>query len=357
MDGAISDCAGGEEVFRTLNERARNEEFPFASSAALTYRCNLRCVHCYARTSADSGAELDTVAWKRILDQLADSGCLFLLITGGEPLIRPDFAELYRHARSLGIVVTVFTNGTLITDEILDLFQAYPPRNVDVTLYGATEATTRAITGRDGMFVACQDGIRKLLDRGIRVGLKTVVMTLNHREVGAMEAMAESLGVPFRLDASIFPRFDGDREPLQYRLAPREVAELEFSSAKRAADWKAHYERRRHELGGGLLYRCAAGRTHAHINPLGELQPCITTPHIRVPLAGISFPAAWSRLKETLGRLRASPDSACIHCEKHVLCGHCPGFSKLETGDERGMSQFLCELGQERFRKIDHGAI
>lgn len=340
-----------------LNERARNEAFPFASSAALTYRCNLRCVHCYARTSADPETELNTLGWKRILDQLAESGCLFLLITGGEPLMRPDFAELYRHARSLGIVVTVFTNGTLITDEILDLFQAYPPRNVDITLYGASETTTRAITGRVGVFDACQDGIQKLLGRGIRVGLKTVVMILNQHEVGTMEAMADAFGVPFRLDASVFPRFDGDQEPIQYRLTPREVAELEFSSAKRAADWTAHYERRRHELGGGQLYRCAAGRTHAHINPRGELQPCITTPHIRVPLAGMTFPDAWGLLKESLRQRHAKPDSACIHCDKHVLCGHCPGFCRLETGDEQGMSRFLCELGQERSKRIHYGTL
>ncbi len=351
-DSFIPDCAGGLEVFRAINDRARRRRFPFAASAALTYRCNLECVHCYARTSADARREWSTEQWKDQLDQLAKSDCLFLLITGGEPLLRPDFADIYRYARACGLVVTVFTNGTRITDEIVELFRAYPPRNVDVTVYGASESTTRAITGRAGVLDSCLTGVRKLKDGGVRVGLKTVAMTLNRGEIEALEALADGLGVPFRLDASIFPRFDGDTGPLKYRLSPREIADIDFATPVRAGHWKSHYQRRCHKLGEGALYRCSAGRTHAHINPHGELQPCITTSHIRFPLAGSDFPVVWQRMKDALECRRAHPDSTCIHCEKHVLCGYCPGFSRLETGDESGVSPFLCELGQERSRRI-----
>lgn len=354
---SISDCAGGVEVFRSINEKARRECFPFAASAALTYRCNLECVHCYARTSADARREWGTQAWKSVLDQLAQANCLFLLITGGEPLIRPDFPEIYRHARLRGLVVTVFTNGTGIDDGILELFRTYPPRNVDVTIYGATESTARAITGRDGVLEACLDGVRRLKQEGIRVGLKTVAMTLNRDEIPGMKRMAEQLGVPFRLDASVFARFDGDAAPLGYRLSPSEIARIDFASPERASAWRDQYEKRRHKLGAGALYRCSAGRTHAHINPSGELQPCVTTSHIRFPVDGAGFAGAWERMRGELERRRTCSDSACIDCEKHVLCGYCPGFSRLETGDEKGFSSFLCELGQERHRRIKDAVV
>lgn len=348
----ITDCVSGNAVFRAMNERARKGRFPFAASVALTYRCNLRCVHCYSRTSVNPDGEWSTEAWKAAFDQLAEAGCLFLLITGGEPLLRSDFAEIYRYARERGLVVTVFSNGTLVTDAILDLFQTYPPRNVDVTIYGATEATTSAMTGGKEVFSRCLDGVKRMVGRGIHVALKSVVTTLNRHEIGAMAALADELGVSFRTDASLFPRIDGDTAPLRYRLKPAEIAELDFSKPRMAEEWKSYYERRNHPLGAGPLYRCAAGRTHAHINPHGELQPCVTASHIRIPLSGVPFSAAWLQLQEYLGRLESKADSACIRCEKHVLCGYCPGFCRLDTGDEQGFSQFLCELGHERYKRV-----
>jgi MoaA/NifB/PqqE/SkfB family radical SAM enzyme len=129
-----------KEYLEKFNKKVVEQRVPFSGSIDLTHRCNLNCVHCYigdkTKISGDGKQEIDTGQWISILDEIVEAGCLNLLITGGEPLLRKDFVEIYRHAKTKGMLITVFTNGTLITEEILDTFKQLPPRAVEITLYG-----------------------------------------------------------------------------------------------------------------------------------------------------------------------------------------------------------------------------
>ena len=119
--------------------RAKDRDGPrsaFTASMDWTRRCNLRCRHCFVRDTA--GAELDTAGVRRVLDALADGGVLFLVVTGGEPLLRPDFRTLFEHAKRRGFVLTLFTNGGLIDQPLADFLADMPPRRIEITLYGAT---------------------------------------------------------------------------------------------------------------------------------------------------------------------------------------------------------------------------
>ena len=171
-DCARIDWPDDSAYFRDLFQRASAARVPLAGTLDLTRRCNLRCVHCYlgpqegVRAAGDR--EMSTAQVLAILDQVVDAGCLHLLITGGDPLLRRDFPEIYRHARLSGLDVTVFTNGTPVTDRIIELFRELPPRVVEVTLYGATAGTYERITGVPGSFERCLAGVRRLHDGGVR---------------------------------------------------------------------------------------------------------------------------------------------------------------------------------------------
>lgn len=119
---------------------AAREKCPVDASFAITHRCNLKCVHCYIPDHNNSD-ELTLDELQGILDQIVDAGALLLWITGGEPLIREDFPEIYVYARKKGLIITLFTNGTLISDDIVDLLKRWPPRIVEISLYGGSEAT------------------------------------------------------------------------------------------------------------------------------------------------------------------------------------------------------------------------
>ena len=128
-----------------LNRGLFNERLPISGSIELTFRCNLRCVHCYCNLPQNDRqaieTELETDEVYRLLDQIAEAGCLWLLITGGEPFLRDDFLDIYTYAKKKGFITTLFTNGTLLNKDLADALVEWPPFLVEITLYGATRET------------------------------------------------------------------------------------------------------------------------------------------------------------------------------------------------------------------------
>ena len=348
VNDAADTCGDSSEFFRMLRGVADRAGIPVAAAIALTYRCNFRCVHCYAHSSEDRDSELSCTAWIGIIDQLAEAGCLFLLITGGEPLLRPDFRDIYIHAKRRGMLVTVFTNGSLVDESHVRLFKDYPPRLVDISLYGMSPDVHQATTGVAGLSGKALEAVQTLHREGIRVALKTVPMKVNIREVEQMRSLAQSLGVKFRYDICIMPRLDGGREPVVQRLPVTEAVALEFSDPQRVQRWRAIHARRPGARGPGSLYRCSAGRSLAFIGPDGCVYPCIVATHRGYPLVQNSFAEAWTRMSRDIRDLQMREDSTCVHCEKSVYCGHCPAFCHLDCGDETGASRYLCDVGDAR---------
>ena len=279
MECAHIPWPSNEEFLRGLSRRAAAERVPLSGSLALTHRCNLRCVHCYLSGAPAPRAELTADQWRHVLDEVAEAGCLTLLVTGGEPLLRSDFGEIYRHARSNGLLVTVFTNGTLVSDEVIDLFAEYAPRAVELTLYGATAGTYERITGVPGSYDRCRAGMERLLRAGINVRAKTVLMTLNAHEFSDIEQLALDWGVRFRFDAAIFPRLNGDRAPLALALlvwasrlacrAPASIAATERPRSSRAG--RGHVQVVRNDRRGVAPEVLFGGRVFADPAPCREV--------------------------------------------------------------------------------------
>src|SRR5262245_34341577 len=152
-----------------------------------TFRCNLECVHCYVNQPAGSAAErareVPLPRLRALIDEMVEAGCVNLLLTGGEVLVRPDFPELYLYALGRGLLVTVFTNGTLVTEHIADLFDRHRPLLVEISLYGMTPQTYERITRVPGSYQRCLEGIRRLVKRGVPLKLKTMLMSWNRHEL------------------------------------------------------------------------------------------------------------------------------------------------------------------------------
>lgn len=338
------------EKFGTQISRDR---VPAAGSIDLTHRCNLRCVHCYLGECREpvhgAGAEMDSRRRHAVIDELTEAGCLYLLISGGEPLLHPDFPETYRHAKANGLIVTVFTNATLIDPAVAALFAEWPPRLVEVSLYGMTRPTYEAVTGIPGSFERCLRGIGLLREHGIRFALKTILMTLNRQEFDAIEGYARELGVKFRFDPAITPRFDGDRTPLGLRVPAADAVALEFADAGRTSNWQRYAARwGRLVPGTDELYQCGAGRRSFNITPAGILQPCLMVGNPSFDLARGDFLEGWRYINKHIGERRVVTGNRCHRCTERAFCGHCPGFMRLEGGAEEGHSAYLCQLGEAR---------
>ena len=154
---------GREVVAKWIENRV-----PLSGSLELDLRCNLRCLHCYRDGEWPSGI-LTTDEVKRVLDEIAAAGTIWLLFTGGEIFLRPDFFQIYEHARRLGLRVTLFTNGTTMTTRIADALKEQPPEMVEVSLYGFSKEVYEKVTGIPGSRAKCYRGVELLLERDLPV--------------------------------------------------------------------------------------------------------------------------------------------------------------------------------------------
>lgn len=345
-----------EEFLRDFNKKAAQLRVPLSGNLALTHRCSVRCVHCYLGEEVSARQnikkELNTRQWKRIIDDITRTGCLYLLITGGEPLLRNDFEKIYRHAKTNGLLVTLFTNGMLIDDDILELFHRFPPRAVEITIYGATPGTHERITGVKGSYEKTVAGINRLLQQKINVRLKTILMTLNRREFFDMQNMAGEWGIKFRFDAAVFPGLKGDKSPIHLRVPVEEAIAREFSDENRRREWKDFFGKMRELPSRDYLYQCGAGLTHFHIDPYGNLQPCLMVTDLQYNLVTGDFSTGWNQVIPGIRERKPGNGYKCNQCQKRSLCGFCPAFFKLENDAEDICSQYLCVMGQQRFEKI-----
>ena len=215
-----------------VKQRIGGRRVPLAGTIELTRRCNNHCRHCYNNLPASDphtlADELRADELIRILDEAAAAGCVWLLLTGGEIFLRPDFKEISSHAKQNGLLVTLFTNGTLITPELADFLATQRPFSIEITLYGATRKTYERVTGNPGSFGQCLRGIGHLRDLALPLKLKATLSTLNRHEIEAMKQFAENdLGLPFRFDALLNARWDRSTGPLDVRLSPEAVVPLD----------------------------------------------------------------------------------------------------------------------------------
>lgn len=357
MECAHTDWVDNEQYLRRLRIKVAQERIPLTGSLDLTHRCNLRCVHCYLggkqNRQENRDKELSTAQWISTIDEITEAGCLYLLITGGEPLIRKDFFEIYSHAKMKGLLVTVFTNGTLITDRVLELFGDLPPHVVEISLYGATAQTYERVTRVKGSYRQCLKGIERLMEIKTRLKLKTILMTHNRHEFHEIEDMARHWGLKFRFDAGIFPCSNGDKTPIGLRVSPQEAIEKEFSDKARLQRWRDYFKEMRGVPASQTLYDCGAGRMSFHIDPYGFLKPCLMVNSPKVDVSNGGFLAGWDDVIPLIGEKELSPGLSCHECEKRSLCGFCPAFFALESGSENIRSEYLCAIGHRRFQLIE----
>ncbi|MHB8418217.1 MAG: radical SAM protein [Myxococcales bacterium] len=346
--------AGTQQLVDRLSERAGRARVPLYGSAELTWRCNFRCVHCYQEGLRESHRELSTAEWKRLFDELADMGCLFLTLTGGDPLLRSDFAELYAHVHRRGFLPTVFTNGVLLDEGLLELFEAMPPKQIEITLYGASEAAYARVTGRGDWYPRVVGAVDALLARGLRLELKAQAMRPMLGELDALANFARARGLRLRTDGSIFPRLDGNRAPLEHRLAPEELVALESLKPGFDDQIQACFAGAPADL-GDRVYRCGAATYSFNVDPSGTLSPCVISRGASRSARDLGAALAWRGL-EAEGERQHVRGDGCGSCGARGGCSRCPGLSWMERGDVEARVDHHCGVTAVKLRILGKAA-
>jgi radical SAM protein with 4Fe4S-binding SPASM domain len=350
-----------EDFVMKVYGRADQRRIPVNGTIEISHRCPLTCSHCYNNLPMDDrGARSLEMTFEdhcRLIDEIAEAGCLFLCFTGGEIFARRDFMDIYDHARKRGFLITLFTNGTLIDERIADRLAARRPLAIEITLYGATKATYERLTGIPGSYDQCMRGIHLLLERNLPLKLKTVGTSINVHEVFEMKQMAEELGVPFKFDAMLNPRIDCSSAPAAVRLSPEEIVMLDMRDGKRMAEWRALAE----ELAppptppgeAQKLYHCGAGVNSWAVDPYGFLSMCVISKVEQYNVRGGSFREGWEFLSRTVREKTVTRPTKCNSCKLKSMCGMCPANAELEKGDPEEPVEWLCYLAHLRAAAFD----
>ena len=341
------------EFYSRFYSKIHDRRIPITGTMEVTARCNLQCAHCYINLPAGDqqakAEELTCQQFCHIFDQISDAGCLWVLFTGGESFIRPDFMDIYTYAKKKGFLITLFTNGTTITPDIAGYLAEWRPFSIEITLYGNTKETYESITGVSGSYAKCIRGIELLLEKKLPLKLKSMIMTLNKHELWDMKSYAERLGLDFRFDTILNMRLDGDRRPGNLRITPEETVELDLTDEKRIKDFRAFFEK----FQGAppepeYLYQCGAGRCTVHIDPCGRMSNCLMVRDPSYELSNGSFHEAWHDFIPSVLSEKWLQDTPCKSCRLYALCGQCPAYAKIECGDPGKPVEYLCSIAHLR---------
>lgn len=338
--GACESAGPSRPLHQRLMTTAYEKCIPVGASLEITLACNLRCRHCYnfdrSRPAPPSRRGLEKPEIMRIIDELADAGCLNLSFTGGEPLMHPDIGDFIRHARKRRFAVKVKTNGTLLAKGGTATLADAGALGVDVTLWGGTADTHDALTGIPGSYDAMVAGMRSGRKAGIDVAISFCLLRDNAHETERALFLADEFGVACRVSPQVTARYDGTRDEIEWRPG-REALDALYRGPLRHLVPPP-------QAAGEASVRCCCARSTCAVSASGDVYPCIGAP---IPCGNIrdrGFAEIWRESPE-LNRIRALKDhdfEACRPCPLRAACRRSSGVVFTNTGNFTGAEEWTC---------------
>lgn len=343
------------DLFMTrLFAKAATNGTPLAGSFELTNRCCLNCKMCYIHRHDDANAlskEKDTQWWLSLAREAQKAGMLILLLTGGEPLLRHDFEEIYLACLKMGLLVSINTNGMLIDDEKIRLFAENPPQKLNITLYGVSRETYGELCGNADAYDKVITAIKKLTAAGVNVKLNFSITPYNKKDAPKAYEIAKDLGLTIQPVSYMFPPVRSQGETV--RMSAEEAAAEQFRWQKNHLgddDFRKYivdYKNNKY-LGEsadecGEKISCRAGLSTFWVTWDGKMTPCgmMTEPSVKIS----DFDAAWKDIR--VKRENIILPAKCSTCESRKFCDICAAVSKAETGRFNGVPEYACKKAQE----------
>lgn len=348
-----------QEIYkRYLNLRARMHKQVYTGGFELTPLCNFDCKMCYvhlAKGQMEQEAKLlTTEQWIRIMGQAVDAGMMHADLTGGECLSYPGFKELYLYLRSRGVDVSVLTNGQLITEEMADFFEKYPPSVVQITVYGSDEDAYEAVTGHRA-FADVKTAIARLKERNIRLFLTITPSRYMQENTHALMEFLRAQNVRYGIGTGSLPaRSNTGRDLENYAPELDLYVKLHLDEQKylcsldhfqKETSLQVDYVPKGFQQNGRIP--CSSGLCAFHINWKGEMSPCIPFHSIHRSVLEYGFEDCWKWITDKMERYE--PPMECANCANNVICGSCP--AERTSGVLNGpLNRAVCERYEEYIR-------
>lgn len=352
------------QIATWLHAKGQALGLPIAGNFELTPRCNFHCPMCYVHMPPEQiretgHRELTAGEILYIARQARDLGMVFALLTGGEPLIREDFFEIYHGMKALGLMLSINTNGSMLTEPVLDRFLADPPTRFNISLYGSSNETYQKMCGQP-VYDRILTAIRTLRTAGADVNLNLSITPSNYEDLEGIYRKAVELDVNVKATGYMYPavRVNGGNFGCANRLTPEAAARAEQQWDRLRFDRDTFLQRSENmvrmirpepegcatEQGEGI--GCRAGTTAFWLTWDGKMRPCgmMTGPETEPLTQG--FEAAWKELRQATGQIRLP--AQCGSCAQRKLCSVCAAVCQAETGSFDGLPEYVCEKTRHR---------
>lgn len=345
------------QVERELFSIADSKRLPIAGGFELTPYCNLACKMCYVRECAPGLDVLSGEEWLSLGRQAQEMGTMCILLTGGEPLLHPQFREIYTGLKRMGMVLTINTNGTLIDEEMADFLAADMPRRVNLSLYGPNEAVYQQLCGDGKAFGRTIHAIELLLARHIPVKINLTVNTINFPYLPQILEICRNYGLDAEMSAYMVDAVrKSTPEKQRYRLSPEQIAQAyalrdryrmndQNFFARRALCYEmlAQFEKSI-DVQGTAAIPCRSGISIFWICWNGKMNGCANMIRPQADVRKIGFAAAWEQVKAETDRIRIP--QRCSQCSLALVCHYCAAIGMHENGVFDCVPAGLCQSTQ-----------
>jgi radical SAM protein with 4Fe4S-binding SPASM domain len=335
-----------------MNQKAAALGIPLTGNFELTTRCNFNCKMCYVHDNSQPDA-LTAEDWLRIAKEACDAGMVFALLTGGEPMLRKDFPEIYRGIKKMGVLISINSNGASLNDELFELLRKDPPLRINVTLYGGSNETYRRLCGVPA-YDTVVSNIRKLRAAGIQVRVNASITPDNREDIAAIFQTCNELDVPVKATTYMFPpvRVNGGQfgdaparfsweDAARYMVTCREQY-MTPEQLTALGEGELSPEPDECVDGTGEHVKCRAGRSTFWVTWDGRMLPCGMFPVEGYSIPDMGFTAAWERVKAYVGGLTLP--AACTDCPDRKRCSVCAASALCETGSTDQRPAYICNM-------------
>lgn len=347
-----------------LFQKASIKKIPLSGTFELSPVCNFSCKMCYVRKTQESisseGKRLHTAEeWITLAKECKEAGMLYLLLTGGEPFLYPDFRYLYETLHNMGIVISINTNGTMIDADTVSWLKDHAPARVNITLYGASARTYERICGNPAGYHRAVDAILALKKAGIPVVINASIIPENKEDMQDIIRFGKEHDIVVRVGTYMFPPVRRSPEDTDSRLSPEEAGRLNVMKQFYAMDEEQFIhngevalmscrERQGTDsddwgLNEGEQIRCRAGKSTFWIDWEGKMTACgiMDFPLAKFPFKD-KFLDCWMDLTEQVRACTVLGN--CQGCEKREVCYPCAAILYAETGDVNSKAPYLCGM-------------
>ena len=314
----------------------------------ITNACPFRCDHCYI---PNIKKKISLIDYKKIVNELLKIGCTELLITGGEPMSHNNFVQMYLYAKQKGFIVSINSNIYLLNSKILEILKEYPPRIIEISLYGHDNKSYNSFTHAYGVFDTIDKNVNLLLKNNLNVGLKTVLTKRSKNYIYKIKEYADNLKVPFRFDYIIFPKED------KTLINPERCSVSEIIDVlNQDREVKKFFERRVRNLNTNIqksnrIFQCSIGDNRIFIDAQLNIKPCLVVP-IQYNLKNTGIEEAFTNFQKIKSTYKFEKEHKCMTCYKKAICRYCPGKFYMETGNYDNVPSFYCNLADEIIKEF-----